>query len=279
MKNNFQRIGLVAFVLAVALPINAQESPGTKPSTTAMLEAIRQEARQDFGLTAKKLRAMNPSAMSDEDHQTWLRLARTAAVRIADRDWLISLSAENDKFSSVHVYRVLLASGYLSEGNLPSARSELARIEDISQLNTRDQRRYWSIKARLGQLDGNIADERYAIEKIMHELAHWPSKDCQSCHDDPKQKEVLPLLDVRNFWFAKRYVELMQIQGDAESVKEAALSKLASAPRDDEARIFLAHALQALGRSVEGEELLKEIRWVAFPDRAGPSSRMMFAWP
>jgi hypothetical protein len=279
MKNNFQRIGLMAFVVAVSLPIGAQEKAETKPSTTAMLEAIRQEARQDFGLTAKKLRAMNPSAMSDDDHQIWLRLARSAALRIGDRDWLLSLSTQNDRFSSVHVYRVLLASSYLSEGNLPAARSELARIEDLRQLNTRDQRRYWSIKARLEQLDGNIADERYAIENIMHELARWPSKDCQSCHDDPKQKEVLPLLDVRNFWFAKRYIELMQIQGDAESVKEAALRKLASAPRDDEARIFLAHALQALGSRAEGEQLLKEIRWVAFPDRTGPSSRMMFAWP
>lgn len=279
MKNNFQRIGLVAFVVAVALPIGAQESPGTKPSTTAMLEAIRQEARQDFGLTAKKLRAMNPSAMSNEDHQTWLRLARTAAVRIADRDWLLSLSAQNDPFSSVHVYRVLLASGYLSEGNFPATRTELARIDDLSQLNTRDQRRYWSIKARLGQLEGNIADERNAIEKIMHELAHWPSKDCQSCHDDQKQKGILPLLDVRNFWFAKRYVELMQIQGDAESVKTAAARKLAAAPRDDEARIFLAHALQALGKNTEAEQLLKEIPWVAFPERTGPSARMMVAWP
>lgn len=275
MKNVFQRMGPMVLAGALASPLCAQDIP----STTATLEAIRQEARRDVVLTAKKLRALNPSAMNDGDRQTWLRLARSAAMRTADREWLLALRAYDDPFSAVHVQRVLLASAYLSEGDFPAARAELARIDDLAKLNTRDQRRYWSLQARLGQLEGRIAEERWAIEKIMHELPHWPSKNCQSCHDDPKQKDVLPLLDVRNFWFARRYVELMTIQGDAQSVKETAERQLASNPRDDEARIVLAHALQALGSHAESDQLLKAIPWVAAPDRSGPAPRMMFAWP
>lgn len=275
MKHIFKCMGLMAFATALASPLGAQENL----STTAALDVIRQEVREDFALAAKKLRAINPSAMNDEDRQTWLRLARSAAVRTGDRDWLASLSTHTDPFSSVHVHRILVASGYLNEGNFSAARAELARIEHLEQLNTRDQRRYWSLKARLGQLEGNIADERHAIERVIHELPQWPSKNCQSCHDALKQREVLPLLDVQNFWFAKRYVELMRIQGDAEYVKKGAEQKLASNPKDDEARLHLAHALQALGKSSESEQLLQEINWIAAPSRTGPAPRMMFAWP
>lgn len=275
MRHIFRTLALMALATSMICPVGAQET--TNPQTA--LEAIRLEARRDSAQAAHKLRAMNPSLMSDVDRQTWLRLARTAAVRTGDRDWLVSLSQHHDPFSPVHVNRVLLASGHLSEGQFQAAQAELSRIDDLSKVNTRDQRRYWSIKARLGQMEGNLQAERVAVEKIMQELPHWPTKACQACHDDPNQKEVLPLLDVRNFWFAKRYVELMRLQGDAESVKQAASHKLAANPGDDEARLFLAHALQALGQHTESERLLQAIPWVTSPDRRGPSPRMMFAWP
>jgi len=273
-------ISSVVLLLLVASPTLSQTTmQQTEPSTKDVLEQIRKDARNDLQLTAKTLRAMNIDTMNDEDRASWVRLSRDAAVRTGDKDWLSSLKGRNDPFSLVALYRVLLANGHLNEGDLPAAHAELARIRDLEQVNTRDQRRYWAIKARLGQLEGNVVEERRAIEKIVHELAHWPSKDCQSCHDDPKLKDTLPLLDVQNFWFAKRFVELMKAQGDAENVKLIAEKKLAIDPADLDARIRLAYALQALGRTVVSGQLFKGIPWTAFPGRVGPTPRMMFAWP
>lgn len=298
MQKNVLSLGLLALTAALSWPLQAQPTPAAAAanishshhghatevhnaalSTKAQLDAIRQDARKDFALTAQKLRAMAPAQMNEEDRQTWLRLARSAAVRTGDRAWLQALSAENDPFSPVYVNRIVLASGYLAEGNLAAARAELAHIDDLSQVNVRDQRRYWSVKARLAQLEGRVAEERIAIEKIMEELPHWPHKSCQACHDDPKHKEVLPKLDVRNFWFAQRFVELMRLQGDAHAVQQDASQKLANNPHDTDARLFLAHALQALGQQEHAQRLLQEIPWVAQPGDNGPTPRMMFAWP
>jgi tetratricopeptide (TPR) repeat protein len=248
-------------------------------ATKEALEQIRKDARTDFPLTAQKLRAMKPDAMNDEDRASWVRLSREAAIRIGDREWLLSLKERSDPFALIALSRVLLANGFLNEGEFSAAHAELARIANLDKVNTRDQRRYWAIKARLGQLEGDIQEERRAIEKIMHELGHWSSKDCQSCHDDPKAKGVLPLLDVRNFWFARRFVELMQASGDAEQVRQQAEIRLKANASDDDARIFLAFALLAMGKPVEAEQRLREIPWVAFPERTGPTTRMMFAWP
>ena len=276
MQKNVLSLGLLALTAALSWPLQAQPTPTAAAenashshhghatevhnaalSTKAQLDAIRQDARKDFALTAQKLRA----------------------VRTGDRAWLQTLSAENDPFSPVYVNRVVLASGYLAEGNLAAARAELAHIDDVSQVNVRDQRRYWSVKARLAQLEGRVAEERIAIEKIMEELPHWPHKSCQACHDDPKHKEVLPKLDVRNFWFAQRFVELMRLQGDAHAVQQDASQRLANNPHDTDARLFLAHALQALGQQEHAQRLLQEIPWVAQPGDNGPTPRMMFAWP
>jgi hypothetical protein len=270
----------IALTLMVALPAYSQDAKQPPdPSAKDVLEQIRKDARKDFQLTAKTLRAMNIAAMNDEDRATYVRLSREAAVRIGDRDWQSSLKDEKDPFSLVSLYQILLASGYLNEGDFAAAHAQLNQIKNFEQVNTRDKRRYWAIKARLAELEGNIVEERQAIEKIVHELAHWPSKDCQSCHDDPKLKDNLPLLDVQNFWFGKRFVDLMKIQGDAQKIQRAAEKDLAADPRDNDARIRLSYALQALGRTEDAERRLKEIPWVAFPDRSGSEPRMMVAWP
>jgi len=248
-------------------------------STKASLDQIRKDARNDFSAAGHALRAMHPDEMNDVDRATWVRLSREAAVRMGDRDWLLALKGKEDPFSQVVLYRVLLAGAHINEGDFAAARAEFSRIRNLERANTRDQRRYWALQARLNQLEGKEVNERDAIEHIVNELGKWTSEDCQSCHEDLKSPGKIPLLDVQNLWFTKRYVELMQKQGDAENVRQAAEKKLAANPVDDNARIHLAFALVALGKTEVATARLREISWVAFPDRTGSGPRMMFAWP
>jgi hypothetical protein len=272
-------IGLAAALTVASAALSQDAAPKQESATKDVLEQIRKDARVDFQLTATKLKTMNPDTMDDEDRATWVRLSRETAIRIGDREWLLSLKNGSEPFALIPLSRVLLANGFLNEGDFAAAQAELARIPNLEKVNTRDQRRYWAIKVRLAQLEGNIVEERKAVERIMHELGHWPSKNCQSCHDDPKAKGVIPLLDVRNAWYAKRFIELLRIQGDAAIVRQTAEARLTNDATDDDARIYLAFALLAQGNEAEAERRLKEMPWIAFPERAGPSPRMMFAWP
>lgn len=273
----FQLLFLAVVIALPGMPVAyAQED---QLSTKETLEHIRRDARKDILATAQALRALDGVAMNDEDRATWVRLARVAALRLGDRDWLLSLKGKEDPFSEVPLAYVLLASGNIEEGDFAAAHKALAQIKNLERINTRDQRRYWGLKARLGQLEGNIAAERVAVEHIIAELGKWTSENCMSCHEDLKSPGKIPLLEVQSFWFAKRFVELMQKQGDAEKVKQAAEKKLAADPADDNARIRLAFALSALGRSDEANIRLREIPWATFPDRTGSTPRMMFMWP
>jgi tetratricopeptide (TPR) repeat protein len=248
-------------------------------SAKATLDQIRKDARNDFSTAGRALRAMHPDEMNDVDRATWVRLSRESAVRMGDRDWLLALKGKEDPFSQVVLYRVLLAGAHINEGDFAAARAEFSRIRNLERANTRDQRRYWALQARLNQLEGKEVNERAAIEHIVSELGKWTSEDCQSCHEDLKFPGKIPLLEVQNFWFTKRYVELMQKQGDAENVRQAAEKKLTANPVDDNATIHLALALIALGKADEATTRFREIPWIAFPDRTGSGPRMMFAWP
>ena len=71
----------IALTLMVALPAYSQDAKQPPdPSAKDVLEQIRKDARKDFQLTAKTLRAMNIAAMNDEDRATYVRLSREAAV-------------------------------------------------------------------------------------------------------------------------------------------------------------------------------------------------------
>jgi Flp pilus assembly protein TadD len=275
-----------ASILLSSPPVYSQDAPPQSDSVKEerlsakeALDQIRKDARKDFFAAGQALRAMHPDEMNEVDRATWVRLSREAAVRMGDRDWLLALKGKEDPFSQVVLYRVLLAGAHINEGDFTAARAEFSRIRNLERANTRDQRRYWALQARLNQLEGIDVKERDAIEHIVSELGKWTSEDCQSCHEDLKSPGKIPLLEVQNFWFTKRYVELMQKQGDAENVKQAAEKKLAANPVDDNARIRLAFALMALGKTDEATMRFREIPWVAFPDRTGSGPRMMFAWP
>jgi len=253
--------------------------PESKPVIKDLLEQIRKDARNDFPHAAKLLSELEPEKMDAEERATWVRLSREAAVRNGERDVLVKLKRQQDPFSLLHLSRILLANAYINEANFPLAHAELSKVGDLKRINTRDQRRYWALKARLAQLESKPKEERLAITHIVHELAHWPSSNCQSCHNDPKNPNTLPLLEVQNTWYGKRFVELMQKQGDAGVVRRQAEQKLANSPEDKDARIFLGFALMAQGKQQEADQSWREIPWIALPDRSGTPPRMMFAWP
>ncbi len=276
-----QRLIVAAAVLMATLMsgVSSQERSAPAPSTKEQLEQIRKDARADVQGAAKALRAMPTTSMNDEDRANWVHLAREAAVRTGDGAWLVSLQAQDDPFALMPLAQLLLANGYLNEGRFAAAKDALAQITNLQRINTRDQRRYWALKVRLAQLTGNVDEERAAIERILHELGHWPSADCQSCHGDLKNPKQVPLLDVQAFWFGQRYVALLKQRGDADAVRLAAERKLAADPKDDDARVFLILALLALDKPDDAQQRVKEIAWAAPNGSKVAPPRMIFMWP
>lgn len=251
-------------------------------STKELLEKIRKDARKDFRSTADTLRTLEPGRMNAENHATWVRLSRETAVRNGDVEILKALKRQADPFSLRPLSHILLANAYINEADFSAAHAELGKIGDLERINARDRRRYWALKARLARLEDNVVDERSAVEYIVHELAHWPSADCQSCHNDLKDPQTIPLLEIQGTWYGKRFVDLMKKMGDADAVRQRAKIKLDTTPGDKDARIVLGFALQAMGEQEEAEKSWREIPWIVFPERLGSTgvtTRMMFAWP
>lgn len=270
---------LLALSALPPLAAGAQDSSAAPTGVKERLEQIKENARQDPAATARALAAMAGEPQTPGDRATWLRLSREAAVRNGDRATLLALKDGTDPFSLRALAHVLAANGYLNEGDFAAARQELALVQPLQAINTRDQRRYWALRARLAQLEGRDGEEREALEHIVHELAHWTSADCQSCHNDPKQPQTIPALDLGHFWFGQRLVLLMQRQGDAPRVQHQAEQRLAADPKDLDARILRGYALLAQHRPREAEQCFRAIPWAAFPDRPGTAPRMMFLWP
>jgi len=279
------RIIIISIVSILLLGMSAAHAQSSGPKAELAvpikdeLDQIRKDARNDFEKTAEALRALEGRSMNAEDRATWVRLSREAAVRNGDLATLSALKDKADPFSLLPLSRILLANAYLNEGRLSEARAELGRLGPLDRINTRDQRRTWALKARIAQLEGKPVEERDALEHIVHELSHWASADCQGCHNDLKNPQAIPLLEVQNTWYAKRYVELLQQTGTVDKIRTQAEKKLSKDPEDKDARIHLGFALLAQGKALEAEQSWREIPWIALSERTGASPRMLFAWP
>lgn len=256
--------------------------PAAAPSSPTLdqrLTQLRKELATDLKAAAATLRSMDLTKATDTERLQWLRIARDAAVRLGDGEWLAALAKEHDPFSEVFLYRVLLAGGHLSEGDLAAAKAELAKIRDVEQGNDRDRRRYHALLARIAQLEGNAPAEVEALEHIVDELERWPGKTCQGCHDDPKQKGVPPLLPVLDTWFADRLV-VHHGKDKALGERVAAARKAVQAePQDAGARIRLALLERAAGDRAAAEAAVAPIEWILLPGRTGPKPRMMTVYP
>jgi len=260
-------------------PAAVAAAPAAPVTDEARIDAIREYASAEPARAAAALKAMQPAALGTEDRQAWTRLARTVAVRTGDRAWLAAIEPIPDPLAQVEMYRVLLAGSFVEEGDFAAAEAELARVEDIDNVNPRDRRRYWALHARMAQLRGDAAAERHAVEIIVDELPSWPNARCQTCHDDRRRPGVTTQLDVRNRWFVDRYVELMRRDGDAARVRADAERALAVDPKDNHARLRLAYALLALGDAAGADARIAEIPWAQVPGREALPARMVMPYP
>ncbi|MEQ1909393.1 MAG: hypothetical protein ABMA15_11250 [Vicinamibacterales bacterium] len=266
-------------LLAVATPMSRTLGAGAGQTIAEQLTAIGRDTRADASATTQALRAMNPEEMNPEDRATWVRLSREAATRLGDRATLQALKDQEDPLGRLPEARIILAHAFMDHADFSSAHAELGKIVALERVNARDQRRYWALEAKLGLLEGNVPEERKAIEHIVHELGKWLTKECQSCHGDLKNPRVTPLLDVQSPWFAKRFVELMKLQGDAAQVRAAAERTLATDASDSHARIMLGFSLLAQGDEPRADDVFREIPWLKVPGRTGTPPRAVFAWP
>lgn len=283
-------LGVTAIAITLASVGTLSGTVGAQPTASPTAEKqpttnkerlaeIRKLARTDAPSAARELRGMPHASFESTDQDTWYDIARSVALRTGDKDWLMSLQDHRSEFSDVYVYRILLAGGMLEEGRLAEARAELAQIDDLNKVNVRDRRRAFALQARMAWLEGDAAAERVAVENVIHELQYWGSQSCQGCHDDSKFPDQAPLLDVRQTWYAQRFVALMQQKGDAAQVRETSQGLLATEPARIDALLHLAYSNMALGKDGEAEAAFAKIPWVKIPGREGGSPRMMTPYP
>ncbi|MBZ0153078.1 MAG: hypothetical protein K8J09_16265, partial [Planctomycetes bacterium] len=176
-------------------------------------------------------------------------------------------------------YALMLARSQLEHADLDAATTTLDRAGDVDGANERDKRRAYALRARIAELRGDAAAERRAIEDIVDHLYLWPMRRCRECHSSTKTPAVVTGLPLRESWIGDRYVRLLQQNGDAEAVRARSAATLAKDPQDDDARIHLAFALRALGRSADADEVLRALPWVVFPDRDLPKPRQFMTYP
>ncbi|MBL8733074.1 MAG: tetratricopeptide repeat protein [Planctomycetes bacterium] len=252
----------------------------------AVLEALRQVRRELLaggrreveGVVAR-VRELGRHELTAAQRESWVQVARLVALRLGDRPWLEALREHENKTRTELGYVLMLARSQLEHADLDAASTTLDRAGDIDGANERDKRRAYALRARIAELRGDAANERRAIEDIVDHLYLWPMKRCRECHSSTKTPELVTGLPLRESWIGDRYVRLLQQNGDAEAVRARAVATLAEDPQDDDARIHLAFALLALGRSADADELLRALPWVVFPDRELPKPRQFSTYP
>lgn len=264
-------------------PARADDGPKKAEKPADQLAAIRKTlfrgGRAEADKVAPDLKELGKLDLSPSDRETWVRLARDAAIRQGDKEWLKSLREVPDSFSLDMIYTVLLASGQLAKSDLKEAKATLEGLKDVEGMNEREKRRVEAIRARIAQLEGDTALERKHVEKLVDHLYLWSKPVCQSCHNSPQDPKAITSMPITNLWFGERFVELLQAQGDAEKVKAAAEVALKNSPGNEKARVRLAFALQALGKKSEAEEEFRKLSWAEFPDRDLKKPRMMTTFP
>lgn len=232
----------------------------------------------DTERAAKLLRELARKNLSAEDRDTYIRLSRDTALRLGDRKWLEELSKQESPFSSDLVYTVLLAYGKLTKADVAGAEKLLDGIR-IEEINPREQRRVYALRARIAQMKHDTATERRYLEKMIAHLPSWPDANCQSCHNNFQQKDKVPSLPIKELWFGERYVELMRQTGTAEAVLARATAELAMDKKNDLARIQLGYALMAQGKSDQADNVFQELSYYPAKDRSLPKPRMVSAFP
>ncbi|MFO0938281.1 MAG: hypothetical protein U0798_17385 [Gemmataceae bacterium] len=276
---------LLGLLVLANLPSHVQsaEDPVKSETTSEKLASIRKTlftgGKAEADRVAPQLKQIGKQELSKTDRETWVRIAREAAIRQGDRAWLESLQNVQDSFATDMIYTVLLASGQLSKAEFEQAKKTLSTLSETEEINEREKRRILSIRARIAQLEGNEKAEREHVNQLIDHLYLWTKPVCQSCHSNMQDPKAMTEMPITNLWFGERFVELMRKQGDAEVVRKAAEAKLKNTPTDEKARIRLAFALKALNQDDEAEKQFRTLPWASFPDRTLKKPRMMTTFP
>ena len=261
-------------------------APATVTAETAWkdeLAAIRRSmlagGRAEAAAAAPRVRALGAGSLSTAEREAWVRVARDVALRLGDRKWLEELRDVELSFGTELSYAVMLANAQLSHANLTGAKATLDALGDVHGANEREKRRVFALRARVAELEGDVAGERAAVEDLVDHLFLWPRQKCQECHATTKEPDVVTTLPIASLWFGERFVALMQQQGDAAAVLQAAEAELAKDGKDDDARIRAAFALRALGREDAAMARFAELPWALLPGRAERKPRQFATYP
>jgi hypothetical protein len=266
-------------------PAPAPAAPAAAPADPFReeLSAIRRTmlagGRPEAAAVAERVRAMGRAKLSTDDREAWVRVARDVALRMGDRRWLEQLRDVELSFGTELSYAVLLANAQLSHANLQGAKATLDALGDVNGANEREKRRVFALRARVAELEGDVAAERAAVEDLVDHLFLWPRRKCQECHATTKEPDVVTTLPIASLWLGERFVELMKKQGDAEAVLKAAEAALSQDGKDDDARIRAAFALRALGREDAAMARFAELPWALVPGRAERKPRQFATYP
>ncbi len=266
-------------------PAPAPAAPAAAPADPFReeLSAIRRTmlagGRPEAAAVAERVRAMGRAKLSTDDREAWVRVARDVALRLGDRRWLEQLRDVELSFGTELSYAVLLANAQLSHANLQGAKATLDALGDVNGANEREKRRVFALRARVAELEGDVAAERAAVEDLVDHLFLWPRRKCQECHATTKEPDVVTTLPIASLWLGERFVELMKKQGDAEAVLKAAEAALSQDGKDDDARIRAAFALRALGREDAAMARFAELPWALVPGRAERKPRQFATYP
>jgi|688.fasta_scaffold233825_2 hypothetical protein len=257
----------------------ATEGNAWKDELAAIRRSMLAGGRPEAAAAAPRVRALGAGPLSTADREAWVRVARDVALRLCDRKWLEELRDVELSFGTELSYAVMLANAQLSHANLKGAKATLDGLGDVHGANEREKRRVFALRARVAELDGDVAAERAAVEDLVDHLFLWPRQKCQECHATTKEPDVVTTLPIASLWFGERFVELMRRQGDAAAVLAAAEAELAQDGKDDDARIRAAFALRALGREDAALARFAELPWALLPGRAERKPRQFATYP
>lgn len=250
-------------------PAAAPAAPASAPTSPPALTDASTATREGRLLDARRLlQSVDHTTLSESDTARWLNLASRTALRLGDKDWLKQINQRGDLDENGDTLLILGAMRFLLAGKYDNARKALAGVDQPERLSEIPRRRYLELWARLHQLDGQRHDERAYVTKLVDFAATWPSKNCQSCHANPKKYgDEVTTVDMQNWWVGDRFTALLKADGDAVKVRDAAAARLKTDPADASARLRLVYALRALDDRAASTAELRSIPWTQWPDR------------
>jgi hypothetical protein len=245
-------------------PQDPAEVPAGKPSILAPVAAALRNG--DAPEAARLLKAMKQSEMSPADRIRWQRFATLVAIRVGDKAWRDQIAKSPSYSGNSQDLLMVSAARLLQDGYDDECQKLLDMVKDPDNLAEIPKRRYYTLRARLAQFNGDKKAERVYITRLVNIAGEWEQPKCQVCHANPRKfEEQITTLDVSRWWVGERFAEL--VKPDAVAIELEAQQRLAQTPTDTSARLRLAYAQRAQGKAKEAEETLRQIPWAEFPDR------------